>query len=41
MKCLLDTHIFLRLITADARLSASLKEVLQDPANELYVSGSR
>ena len=38
MKLLLDTHIFLWYITADYRLPKSLKDIIQDSANEVYIS---
>jgi PIN domain nuclease of toxin-antitoxin system len=38
MKILLDTHIFLFYITADKRLPDSLKDMIQDTTNEIYLS---
>src|SRR3954471_20323502 len=38
MKLLLDTHVFLRYISGDARLDASLQSQIQDPANEVFLS---
>src|SRR4051812_39666602 len=38
MKLLLDTHVFLGYITADARLPATVRAAIQDPANEVYLS---
>lgn len=38
MKWLLDTHAFLWLIFDSEKLSAPVKEVIQDPAHEVYVS---
>ena len=38
MKLLLDTHIFLWFISADARLSAEVKALIVAPENEVYLS---
>lgn len=38
MKLLLDTHIFLWFITADARLSSFLCNAIREPKNEAYLS---
>lgn len=38
MRCLLDTHIFLWSLTNDRRLKRSIKEILIDPGNLIYVS---
>ena len=38
MKLLLDTHIFLWFISADARLSAAAKAMIGAPENEVYLS---
>jgi PIN domain nuclease of toxin-antitoxin system len=38
MKILLDTHIFLWFISADARLSAAMRDGLRDRANQVYLS---
>lgn len=38
MRLLLDTHIFLWYIAADPRLSAQIRSVIEDPANETYLS---
>ena len=38
MKLLLDTHIWLWSLAAPARLSKHLRNVLLDPANELWLS---
>lgn len=38
MRILLDTHVFLWHISADARLPLSLKVEIQDPTNEVYLS---
>jgi PIN domain nuclease of toxin-antitoxin system len=38
MKVLLDTHIFLWFISADARLPISMREGIQDPGNQVYLS---
>ena len=38
MKLLLDTHIFLWYILADAQLPTPYLDAIQDPANEVYLS---
>ncbi|MGI8981999.1 MAG: type II toxin-antitoxin system VapC family toxin [Pirellulaceae bacterium] len=38
MKLLLDTHVFLWYITADARIPAGFRTAIQDPANEVFLS---
>lgn len=38
MKLLLDTHIFLWFISGDQRLSPRLRDVIQDPGNEVFLS---
>ena len=38
MKLLLDTHIFLWLITGDSRITEAMKADILDPANEVYLS---
>ena len=38
MRILLDTHVFLWFISADARLPAAMREGIRDPANEVYLS---
>ena len=38
MKLLLDTHIFLWFISGSAQLSASFRESIQNPDNEVYLS---
>ena len=38
MKLLLDTHIFLWLISGDTRLSASLRQIIRKPENDIYLS---
>lgn len=40
MRLLLDTHIFLWYITADARLPARYLAAIRDPANEVYLSAA-
>ena len=40
MRLLLDTHVFLWYITADARLPAAFKTEIQNPANEVYLSAA-
>ncbi|MCX5810124.1 MAG: type II toxin-antitoxin system VapC family toxin [Proteobacteria bacterium] len=38
MKLLLDTHIFLWYISGDYHLPKSLKDIIQDSVNEVYLS---
>lgn len=38
MNLLLDTHIFLWYISADARLPPAYRAAIQDPANEAFLS---
>lgn len=38
MRLLLDTHVFLWYITADARLPKAFRMVIQDPGNDVYLS---
>ena len=38
MNILLDTHIFLWFISADARLPEAMRQELRDPRNEVYLS---
>lgn len=38
MRLLLDTQVFLWFISADERLSETVKEAIRDPANEVYLS---
>ena len=38
MKLLLDTHIFLWLITGDSRITEAMKADILNPANEVYLS---
>ena len=38
MKILLDTHITIWATTDDNRLSKKAREIILDPANELYYS---
>ncbi len=38
MKLLLDTHIFLWYITADARLSALFRDAIREPKNDVFLS---
>jgi PIN domain nuclease of toxin-antitoxin system len=38
MKLLLDTHIFLWFISADARLPDMVRDHIRDPDNEVYLS---
>ncbi len=38
MRFLVDTHIFIWWINGDRRLASSLKRILKDPSNQIYVS---
>lgn len=38
MKVLLDTHIFLWLIGGDTCLSVSLRQIIRNPENDVYLS---
>ena len=38
MRVLLDTHVFLWFIAADARLPRDLQVLVSDPANDVYLS---
>ena len=38
MRLLLDTHIFLWFISGDSRLPIALRDIIRDPANEVYLS---
>jgi PIN domain nuclease of toxin-antitoxin system len=38
MRILLDTHVFIWFIMGDRRLTPSLRNVLDDPANEIQLS---
>ena len=38
MRLLLDTHIFLWYISANARLPVDIRRCIRDPANEVYLS---
>ena len=38
MRLLLDTHVFLWYITADAKLPSAFRAAIQDPANVAYLS---
>jgi PIN domain nuclease of toxin-antitoxin system len=38
MKLLLDTHVFLWYITADAKLPVNFQAAIRDPANEVHLS---
>ncbi|WP_425148101.1 type II toxin-antitoxin system VapC family toxin [Deinococcus sp.] len=40
MRLLLDTHIFVWLLTGDARLASSLVTILRAPEHELWVSAA-
>lgn len=40
MRLLLDTHIFLWYISADPKLPVILRDVIQDPANEVFLSAA-
>jgi PIN domain nuclease of toxin-antitoxin system len=38
MRILLDTHIFLWLISGDIQLSTGVQDAIRDPSNEVYLS---
>lgn len=38
MRFLLDTHIFLWFISGDKRLPDSMRDAIEDDANEVYLS---
>lgn len=38
MRLLLDTHVFLWMITGDRRLSATARQRISDPANQVFLS---
>ena len=38
MRILLDTHVFLWYISADPKLPSAFRAVIQDPANEVFLS---
>lgn len=38
MNLLLDTHIFLWFISGDARLLGSLRQIIRNPENDVYMS---
>jgi PIN domain nuclease of toxin-antitoxin system len=38
MRLLLDTHVFLWYISADAQLPVAFRDAIRDPANEVYLS---
>lgn len=38
MRLLLDTHVFLWFISADARLPATWRDAIQDTGNEVFLS---
>jgi len=40
MKALLDTHVFLRWITDDPRLSSRTREIIADGANQIFLSAA-
>ena len=40
MRLLLDTHIALWAVVDDARLSAKARELISDPANQVFVSAA-
>ena len=40
MRLLLDTHVFLWYISADPQLPAAYRDVIRDPANEVYLSAA-
>lgn len=40
MKLLLDTHIFLWYVAADARLPTTFRDSIRDPNNQVYLSAA-
>ena len=40
MRLLLDTHVFLWYISADARLPATFRSAIDDPNNQVYLSAA-
>lgn len=38
MRILLDTHIFLQLISGDAQLSTNVRDAIRNPDHEVYLS---
>lgn len=38
MTLLLDTHVFLWFISADQRLSESMRDAIRDPSNDVFLS---
>jgi PIN domain nuclease of toxin-antitoxin system len=38
MKAIVDTHLLLQILIDDPKLSAAARELLADPANEIFVS---
>lgn len=40
MKLLLDTHIFLWYISADAKLPVKYRQAIQDPVNDVFLSSA-
>jgi len=40
MKALLDTHVFLWLMTGDSRLSRKARQAFLDPGNNIYLSAA-
>src|SRR2546426_402805 len=40
MRLLIDTHIFLWYISADALLPSNYRDAIRDPANEVYLSAA-
>lgn len=38
MRLLLDTHIFLWFISGDSRLTQTVKDAIQEPENDVYLS---
>ena len=40
MRLLLDTHVFLWLISGDPRLPANIRDSIRDLDNEVYQAGS-
>jgi PIN domain nuclease of toxin-antitoxin system len=40
LKLLLDTHVFLWWVTDDSRLSSAARELIANPANEIFLSAA-
>ncbi|MEX2174969.1 MAG: type II toxin-antitoxin system VapC family toxin [Pirellulaceae bacterium] len=40
MRLILDTHVFLWYVSADSRLPVAVKDAIQDPTNEVFLSAA-